>query len=146
MNMLHGKGAIQGVVAGTLGVLLGVIAPQPWGGMILWSLVSLVGMRGTWIVIHRTTMYASAVGGALMTVASLGVVIAVAAGYRFPAFPVAIAIPVFGLFGAGFVATLAARRLYPDQVRRILEHMQGSRFSAWDLFLMRNIPDLRHPG
>jgi hypothetical protein len=139
-----GKSAAYGLGGALVAFLLGSVAPQPWGSIVLWSLLGLQSLRFAYLLLRRTTMYTAAAGGLCMALSCMGAVMAYTSGAR-PLDRMATAIPMITAGVIGLLLTLVVTpRVYKDQWARWREYQGRLKHGLWDFVLLRNLPDLRH--
>ena len=137
------RSALYGFVGGIVAVLLGTVAPQPWGRVVLWSLLALQALRLTWMFLRRTTMYTSAAAAFFLALSCVSVAVGVATGRPFMTlFTTISTLPLLVVWL--ILQLIVAPRVHKDQAERLKARMRAAKLTLWDVALVRHMPDLRH--
>jgi hypothetical protein len=133
--------AAYGLFMGVAFVLLGEVAPQPVGSIVLWGALAGQLTWGTGVCWRRTGLpFATAAMAIGAATAGLLTVLA-ASGNVFPDLPLGWWVPVgFGLF-SGPACLFVESRIHRAEWKRWRDYMEPK--NAWDIFTGRHIPNLR---
>lgn len=131
--------ATYGLFIGASIVLLGQVAPQPWGTVVLWTLITGQLIWGAVICWRRTGLpYATTSMAIGAVISALFAILAVLGQIGWPPLKLVaagLAVPVM------VVCNLAESRAHPAEWQEWRAHMD--RTNAWDMFVGRHIPYLR---
>lgn len=141
MKAAAGYGLLFGFTSG----LLTNVAPQPWGGILLWGFLALQSAAMTIVLLRRTRLPFASLSCVIATIVSAMAALLYGAGYDLFTFP----LPWAAFFWTGFfvipIVLYVDKFVNPDQWQAWRRHMDEC--STWDIFQGHHIPDLRsHPG
>lgn len=134
-------GAIWGLTFGIAMVAMTTLPPQPYLGVIFWSVMAVSMLHAAVVTWRRMGLPLTTAAMATGCVMFVGLAVLHARGVTINALPnpwFAIFIAI-GLFGAA--SHFVERRINRDKLDRWAEHMAHARFR--DMLLMRHVPDLR---
>lgn len=121
---------------------LAKLAPQPMGGVVLWSILAVQQAWMGLVVWRRMALPYATLAQLAGSLASVGLVFAATRGRSFLTLPGWWAVGVYGLLAASLILTRMESVVHKDAWRAWDQNMRGS--SLMDVLLLRHIPDLRH--
>lgn len=132
--------AVYGAVGAVWMFLLGTVAPQPAGSVVLWGSLTLYGAWGTVVFWRRTALPFVTLAVLLASLTAALLAALAFRGWPFPNVPDGWMAPIVALLILGPILLVVESRLHPLQWTRWKAFAEDK--SAWDILLMRHVPYL----
>jgi hypothetical protein len=133
---------IFGFVGGLVFPVMTMMAPQPLGSIIFFGVMTIYMTWGALRMWRRTGLPFISTAVLLSAVMSATMVVAAAAGVRFPGLPFRWAIPFYSMPAMSVLLMFVEQHVHAHEWEIWRQHMEH--MGAWDVFTGRHIPDLRH--
>ena len=133
--------AVHGALGALWMFLLGTVAPQPIGAVVLWALFAVYGAWGATVVWRRTALPFATASALLATLIAALLAGLAMRGWAFPALPPGWTVAIVAAMFLGPILLLVESKVHPLQWARWKAYADNK--GAWDILLGRHVPDLR---